>query len=61
MSETTTELPTHEVLLTDVAGVKNKAGDVITQMTPEEVLSLIEDGTISGGMPLPVSEISIRM
>lgn len=38
------------LLLTDVAGVKNKAGEVITQMSPDEVHALIEDGTISGGM-----------
>ncbi|HEY0212359.1 MAG TPA: acetylglutamate kinase [Paenirhodobacter sp.] len=47
------------LLLTDVAGVKNKTGDVITQMTPEEVQSLIEDGTISGGM-IPKVETALQ-
>ncbi|WP_420343360.1 acetylglutamate kinase [Paenirhodobacter sp.] len=47
------------LLLTDVAGVKNKAGDVITQMTPEEVNGMIEDGTISGGM-IPKVETALQ-
>ncbi|MFT3688227.1 acetylglutamate kinase [Paenirhodobacter sp.] len=47
------------LLLTDVAGVKNKAGDVITQMSPEEVQALIEDGTISGGM-IPKVETALQ-
>ncbi len=38
------------LLLTDVAGVKNKAGEVITQMTPDEVTALIGVESISGGM-----------
>jgi acetylglutamate kinase len=38
------------LLLTDVAGVKNEAGEVVTQLTPEEVRAMIEKGTISGGM-----------
>ncbi|HAV07776.1 MAG TPA: acetylglutamate kinase, partial [Rhodobacteraceae bacterium] len=38
------------LLLTDVAGVKNKAGEIVTQMTPEEVKAMIADGTIAGGM-----------
>lgn len=38
------------LLLTDVAGVKNKSGDIITQLTPEEARALINGGTISGGM-----------
>ncbi|RWR04871.1 acetylglutamate kinase [Sinirhodobacter populi] len=47
------------LLLTDVAGVKNKAGDVITQMSPDEVMALIEDGTISGGM-IPKVETALQ-
>lgn len=47
------------LLLTDVAGVKNKTGDVITQMSPDEVLGLIEDGTISGGM-IPKVETALQ-
>ena len=38
------------LLLTDVAGVKNKAGDVLTEIDPAIVPGLIEDGTIAGGM-----------
>ncbi|MEI2806449.1 acetylglutamate kinase [Albidovulum sp.] len=38
------------LLLTDVSGVKNSAGEVVTQLTPEEVRAMIADGTISGGM-----------
>lgn len=47
------------LLLTDVAGVKNKAGEVITQMSPDEVHALIEDGTISGGM-IPKVETALK-
>jgi acetylglutamate kinase len=38
------------LLLTDVAGVKNAAGEVVTQLTPAEVRAMIAEGTISGGM-----------
>jgi acetylglutamate kinase len=38
------------LLLTDVAGVKNKAGEVVTQLSPDEVRAMIADGTIAGGM-----------
>lgn len=38
------------LLLTDVAGVKNAAGEVVTQLTPAEVRGMIAEGTISGGM-----------
>ena len=38
------------LLLTDVSGVKNAAGEVVTQLTPEECRAMIEDGTIAGGM-----------
>jgi acetylglutamate kinase len=47
------------LLLTDVAGVKNAAGEVITQMTPEEVKAMIADGTISGGM-IPKTETALK-
>lgn len=47
------------LLLTDVAGVKNKAGEVITQMSPDEVHALIDDGTISGGM-IPKVETALQ-
>ena len=46
------------LLLTDVSGVKNADGDVITQLTPEEVLELTEKGVISGGM-IPKTETAL--
>jgi len=47
------------LLLTDVAGVKNKAGEIVTQMTPEEVKAMIADGTIAGGM-IPKTETALK-
>jgi acetylglutamate kinase len=47
------------LLLTDVAGIKNKAGEVVTQMTPEEVTAMIDDGTIAGGM-IPKAETALK-
>lgn len=38
------------LLLTDVAGVKNAAGEVVTDMTPDDVRRMIASGEISGGM-----------
>ena len=38
------------MLLTDVQGVKNKSGEVLTRLTKADVERLIADGTISGGM-----------
>ena len=38
------------LLLTDVAGVKNAAGEVLTELTPEQVDAMIADGSIAGGM-----------
>lgn len=37
-------------LLTDVSGVLNKEGELLTELTTEDVAALIEDGTINGGM-----------
>ncbi len=37
-------------LLTDVPGVLDKAGDLMTDLTPEQIKVLQGDGTISGGM-----------
>lgn len=47
------------LLMTDVAGVKNAAGEVMTQITPEDVRSMIADGTISGGM-IPKTETALQ-
>ena len=38
------------LLLTDVAGVKNAAGEVVTELTPDAVRQMTADGTIAGGM-----------
>jgi len=38
------------MLLTDVAGVKDKSGTLISSIPLADVASLIDDGTISGGM-----------
>ena len=46
------------LLLTDVAGVKNAAGEVMTQITPEEVRKMTADGVISGGM-IPKTETAL--
>ena len=38
------------LLLTDVEGVKDREGDVLTDLTPAQTERLIEDGVIGGGM-----------
>ncbi len=38
------------ILLTDVPGVKDKNGELITTLPKSELEGLIEDGTIAGGM-----------
>jgi acetylglutamate kinase len=45
-------------LLTDVAGVKNAAGEVITEISPEQIRDMIADGTIAGGM-IPKTETAL--
>jgi len=47
------------LLLTDVAGVKNAAGDVVTQITQDQVRQMIHDGVIGGGM-IPKAETALR-
>ena len=37
-------------LLTDVAGVLDKAGELLTDLDPARIAALKADGTISGGM-----------
>jgi acetylglutamate kinase len=46
------------LLLTDVAGVKNADGDVMTAITPDQVREMIADGTIAGGM-IPKAETAL--
>ena len=38
------------LLLTDVSGVKNAAGDVLTELTSLQINEMIADGSIAGGM-----------
>ena len=38
------------MLLTNVAGVKDREGNVLTGLTPSQVQALIDDGTVQGGM-----------
>ena len=47
------------LLLTDVTGVKNAEGQVVTAMTPEDVRAMIADGTIAGGM-IPKTETALK-
>ncbi len=47
------------LLLTNIEGVKNKEGEIVTQMTPEEVRQMTADGTIAGGM-IPKTETAIK-
>ena len=38
------------VMLTDVPGVLDKAGELVPRLTPASARALIEDGTVDGGM-----------
>lgn len=46
------------LLLTDVAGVKDSEGNVLTEMTAEQVRRLTADGVIAGGM-IPKTETAL--
>ncbi len=46
------------LLLTDVAGVKDKTGNVLTEIDPAIIPDLIADGTIGGGM-IPKTETAL--
>lgn len=47
------------LLLTDVSGVKDDSGEVVTQLTPEQVRDLIDRGVIAGGM-IPKVETALE-
>jgi len=47
------------VLLTNVAGLQDKQGNLLSGLTAERVEALIEDGTITGGM-LPKIECALN-
>ena len=38
------------IMLTNIRGVLDKAGNLITELTPRQIDDLVADGTISGGM-----------
>ena len=46
------------LLLTDVPGVKDANGDVVTQLSPEQVRQMTAEGTIAGGM-IPKTETAL--
>ena len=46
-------------LLTDVAGVLDQQGGLLTDLTPAQVADLVADGTISGGM-IPKLETCVQ-
>lgn len=46
------------LLLTDVSGVKNAKGEIMTAITPDEVRAMITDGIIAGGM-IPKTETAL--
>ncbi|MGB1234827.1 MAG: acetylglutamate kinase [Planktomarina sp.] len=46
------------LLLTDVAGVKDKSGEVLTEISASQITDLIADGTIAGGM-IPKTETAL--
>jgi acetylglutamate kinase len=47
------------LLLTDVAGVKDASGEVVTQLHPDQVRAMIADGQIAGGM-IPKTETALK-
>ncbi|NCM96343.1 MAG: acetylglutamate kinase, partial [Rhodobacterales bacterium] len=46
------------LLLTDVSGVKDESGEVVTQLSPEQVRDLTARGVIAGGM-IPKTETAL--
>lgn len=46
------------LLLTDVSGVKDGTGTILTEMSPSQITSMIADGTIAGGM-IPKTETAL--
>jgi len=47
------------LLLTDVAGVKDQDGEVVTQLSPAQLREMTEKGIISGGM-IPKTETALK-
>ena len=38
------------MMLTNISGVLNKAGELLTELTADQIDGLFADGTLSGGM-----------
>lgn len=47
------------IMLTDVAGVLDQNGDLMSELTPEQAATCMTDGTITGGM-IPKLETCLR-
>lgn len=47
------------LLLTDVSGVKDADGEVLTEITPDQIAGLTNDGIIAGGM-IPKTETALK-
>ena len=47
------------LLLTDVDGVKNLEGDILKELTSDQITRLIKDGVIAGGM-IPKTETALE-
>ncbi|RYG92598.1 acetylglutamate kinase [Loktanella sp. IMCC34160] len=47
------------LLLTDVAGVKDDSGEVVTQLAPDQVRDMTTKGVIAGGM-IPKTETALK-
>lgn len=46
------------LLLTDVSGVKNAAGEIVTELTADQIRQMTADGVIAGGM-IPKTETAL--
>lgn len=47
------------LLLTDVEGVRDATGTLLTELTPQHIQTLIDDGTIAGGM-IPKTQTALE-
>ncbi|MHC0054282.1 acetylglutamate kinase [Actibacterium sp. D379-3] len=47
------------LLLTDVTGVKDASGEVVTELTPDQIRALTAEGVIAGGM-IPKTETALH-
>ncbi|WP_092696360.1 acetylglutamate kinase [Tranquillimonas rosea] len=46
------------LLLTDVSGVKDNTGEIVSEITPEQIRQMTDDGVIAGGM-IPKTETAL--